>query len=300
MIDYRNLEALAAVVDEKGFERAGNALHITQSAVTQRIRQLEDFTGQILLIRSQPPAPTEAGRELLEHFRKVQVLEQEFSERTGMIETHQNPHISLAVNADSLATWFSDVLSRYYAFHSGFLDMKSADQDVTHTLMVSGEVMGCISTVSTPFRGCRSTFIGNMTYRFVSTRSFAERYFPQEMDEASFQEAPKLSFNKDDGLLSQWASRFFPRADSFHNSHLVPSSDQFPILIRQGEVCGMLPDFQFEAYKEPYELVDLSKGYPVSTPLYWHRWSIQSSELDLLTAIIQEVADERLAKDESE
>ncbi len=297
MIDYRNLEALAAVVDERGFERAGNRLHITQSAVTQRIRQLEDLTGQILLIRSQPPSVTEAGKELLEHFRKVQVLEQEFSERTGIIETHQKPRISLAVNADSLNTWFSHVVSEYFSLHSGFLDIRSADQDMTHHLMVAGEVMGCISSISTPFRGCKRDFIGNMSYRFVSTRAFAERYFPEPMDATSFQAAPKLNFNRDDQLLSQWASQFFPSPDSFHNSHLIPSSDQFPILIREGEVCGMLTESQFEASREEYDLIDLSMGKAVSAPLYWHRWSIQSAELEQLSTIIQDVAKETLTKE---
>ncbi|MDC7124948.1 MAG: LysR family transcriptional regulator ArgP [Spirochaetales bacterium] len=294
MLEYRYLEALAAVVEQEGFERAGDYLHITQSAVTQRIRQLEELAGQILLIRSQPPVPTEAGLLLLEHFRKVRVLEQEFEARSSLTASKQKPVITLAVNADSLATWFSAVVGRYFSLARGNLDIKSADQDVTHEMMVDGIAMGCISSISTAFRGCRKNLLGNMVYRFVSTRSFAERYFSDGVDEKSYNEAPKLNFNKDDQLLENWAGQFFKNCNSYENSHFMPSSELFPVMVRKGSVCGMLPDEQFNEFKEDYDLVDLSMDKPVSTPLYWHRWSIPSEELDIITEIIMEEAKKAL------
>ena len=292
MLEYRNLEALAAVIEHQGFEKAGQHLHITQSAVTQRIRQLEELTGQILLIRSQPPQTTPAGRLLLEHFKKVHVLEQEFSTHSGLLNTSQKPEISLAVNADSLATWFPKVASRYFAQYDGYLTIQTADQAVTHKLMTEGRVMGCISSLPTPFRGCKRDFLGNMVYCFTATSSFAQRWFPNGVDAASFEQAPKLNFNRDDQLLAQWASQFFTLENWFQNSHFIPSSEQFPLLIREGNVCGMLPQEQYEAYKNAYDLIDLSGGNPIATPLYWHRWSIASTELDTLTQLITEAAGE--------
>ena len=296
MIDYKFLEALAAVIEQKGFERAGEVLHITQSAVTQRIRQLEELTGQVLLIRSQPPAVTVSGGLLLEHFRKVRVLEQEFSLRSGLTGSSQRPQLSLAVNADSLATWFSPVVSRYFSLYSGYLDIRSADQDVTHKLMTNGEVMGCISSMETSFRGCRKDFLGSMIYRFISTRRFSETFFPEGVDESSFNKAPKLNFDRDDQLLAKWAGQFFENARPFENSHMIPSSEQFPILIRAGSACGMLPEHQYEGLQTEYDLVDLSFRKPVSTPLYWHRWSLPSAELDRLSEIIREEARKSLSR----
>ncbi len=296
MIEYRNLEALAAVVENKGFDKAGEALGITQSAVTQRIRQLEELTGQVLLIRSQPPAVTGAGSILLEHFRKVRLLEQELSVQAGLTDFSQLPLISLAVNADSLATWFSKVVSRYFYLSSGYLDIKSADQDVTHRLMTDGEVMGCISSMAASFRGCRKDFLGSLVYRFVSIRDFSAYHFPDGIDRDSFNAAPKLNFNRDDQLLANWAGQFFKDSKAFNNSSFVPSSEQFPIMIREGAVCGMLPDEQFKMYQSEYDLVDLSMEKPVSIPLYWHRWSISSVELDVLSRIIREEAEVSLTK----
>ncbi len=297
MIDYKFLEALAAVIEQKGFERAGEVLHITQSAVTQRIRQLEELTGQVLLIRSQPPAVTAAGRLLLEHLKKVRVLEQEFSLRSGLSGSPQRPQLSLAVNADSLATWFSSVVSRYFSLYSGYLDIRSADQDVTHKLMTDGDVMGCISSMESSFRGCRKDFLGSMVYRFASTRNFAGTYFPEGVDESSFNRAPKLNFDRDDQLLAKWACQFFKGAHPFENSHMIPSSEQFPILIGAGAVCGMLPEDQFEALRSDFDLMDLSLEKPVSTPLFWHRWSLPSQELDSLSEIIREEARKSLSQE---
>ncbi|MGH0053899.1 MAG: LysR family transcriptional regulator ArgP [Sphaerochaetaceae bacterium] len=290
MFEYRNLETLAAVIEEKGFEKAGEVLHISQSAVTQRIRQLEEFSGQVLVLRTQPPTVTDAGNTILEHFRKVLILEQEVLQHARSANTDQKPVLTLAVNADSLATWFSSVASLYFAQSRGYLDIRCTDQDVTHTLMTSGQVMGCISSIKNPFRGCKTDYLGKMEYRFIATRQFAQIHFSQGIDDTTFAHAPKLNYNKDDQLLSRWASQFFKNAHSFQNSHFIPSSEQFPLLIQQGAVCGMLPEHQYLQYKDHYDLVDLSMGRSIATPLYWHRWNIPSEELSILTNIITKEA----------
>ncbi len=286
MIEYRWLEALGAVIEAQGFEKATEILHITQSAVTQRIRQLEESVGQVLIVRTQPPTLTEAGLHLLEHYKKVQLLEQEYLQQSQSELGASKPTLSVAVNSDSLATWFSSVVKTYLAEDRGFLYIRCADQEVTHTLMTSGEVMGCISSRKEPFRGCKTDFLGNMEYKFVATRQFANRYFPTGVDKESFGSAPKMNFNRDDRLFNNWAEPLLGNVDAYKNSHFIPSSEQFPLLIREGKVCGMLPADQFEEYKESYNLVDLSMGKPVYVPLYWHRWNIQSEELQELTALI--------------
>ncbi len=75
MLDYKLLKALAMVIDEGGFEKGAKKLHLTQSAVSQRIKMLEEYVGQILLTRTTPPAATIAGLGYLAHYRKVQQLE---------------------------------------------------------------------------------------------------------------------------------------------------------------------------------------------------------------------------------
>ena len=75
MLDYLGLAALAAVVREGSFERAARKLHVTPSAVSQRIKQLEERTGQVLVQRGTPCTGTEAGRRLCLHLEQVALLE---------------------------------------------------------------------------------------------------------------------------------------------------------------------------------------------------------------------------------
>jgi len=293
MLDYRQLEALAAVADEGGFEKAGRKLCLTQSAVTQRIRQLEEQTGQILLIRSHPPRITPAGRGLLEHYRKVSLLENELSGRSDT-GTGSLPVLPVAVNADSLATWFSPVIEEYMKQERGFLDIRTADQDVTRHLLTDGTVMGCVSASEDAVRGCRRYPLGRMIYRFVCAPSLAERYFPEGLTLEGLRRAPLLNFNRDDRLLAQLTARLFPRETGEFRSHYVPSPEQFLVLIARGCACGLMPECQYRDLPSGRNLVDLSEEASPAVSLYWHRWSLESEELDRLTRMIISRAGESL------
>jgi len=294
MLDYNQLAALDAVVREGGFERAGKVLHISQSAVTQRIHQLEEMTGRILLVRNQPPTLTVHGRLLLEHFKKVRLLEVELGMEMSVEETAEKPVIHIAVNADSLATWFSDVLGEFMKKDIGFIHVRTADQDITQQLLKEGEVMGCISTSSSRIRGCKTVYLGKMIYRTVCTKEYFNRYFPDGLNRDDFMRAPKLNFNGDDFLLSRWADTLLQNVDSFHDSHFVPSSELFPRLISGGKVCGMITDDQFHELNRSGNLIELSEGHPVEIPLYWQRWALESKDIDLLGDIIQRVSSRAL------
>ncbi len=165
MFDYRLLSALAAVIDEGGFDRAASALGLTQSAVSQRIKLLEDRLGQLLLIRATPPRPTPAGQALLKHFRQVRLLENDLP-LALLPETDQRPTpLPLGINADTLATWFWPAISPFLQKHAVLLDLRVDDQDVTHRMLRDGEVVGCVSASERPMQGCRARYLGTMDYR---------------------------------------------------------------------------------------------------------------------------------------
>ena len=102
MLDYKLLEALDAVAASGSFEGAAQRLHLTQSAISQRIRQLEERSGTVLLVRDTPVRTTAAGQKLLAHVRQVRLLEGELQET---LETAASDWLTLriGVNADSLA-----------------------------------------------------------------------------------------------------------------------------------------------------------------------------------------------------
>src|SRR6202040_2817486 len=110
MLDYASLAAVAVVVREGSFERAARALNVTPSAVSQRVKQLEERLGGVLIIRGQPCVATEMGRLICRHVEQVGMLEHELY---GMLPRLASPEsadervtIRVAVNADSLGTWF--------------------------------------------------------------------------------------------------------------------------------------------------------------------------------------------------
>lgn len=206
MMDYKHLEALAAVINENGFEKASKKLNITQSAVSQRIKQLEDLTGQILIIRKSPPRPTNYGKKLLKHFMLVEKLETELL--NGIHENKEQEFLNIAIglNADSLATWFIDSCSNFLETHKVTMDLRIDDQDETHIMLKNGEVLGCIGSKKLSIQGCCSTFLGNMKYRPDVMESDDHNAIYQYLKEIQA-ENPSLTgigvFNPDGGNIAK-------------------------------------------------------------------------------------------------
>src|ERR1700704_6952621 len=92
------LAALAAVIEFGSFDAAAERLHVTPSAVSQRIKALEQRVGQVLVVREKPCRPTAAGVLPLRFAAQAAMLESQ-----GLAETGGGdgalPRIALAVNA---------------------------------------------------------------------------------------------------------------------------------------------------------------------------------------------------------
>lgn len=278
MLDYKLVEAFAEVVEQGGFEKAAHSLHITQSAVSQRIKLLEETAGCILLVRSTPPRSTSAGREMLRHYRQVIRLEQDLAAGIGL---HRETFVSLpvGVNADSIATWFYPAVRSYIQSESVLLDIRVEDQDKTHTLLRNGDVLGCVSSRSESFRGCRVEMLGTMRYRLVGTPEFRDRWFADGVSFEAASRAPILVFNRHDTLHDQLYSIALGKAPSPPLAH-APSAERFPDFIRSGTVAGMIPEEQSQEPFDKGELVDLVPGVTVDVRLHWHCWNIDSPLLD--------------------
>lgn len=281
MFDYKLLEAFARVVQEGGFERAGRSLGLTQSAVSQRVRLLEDQTGQVLLTRGAPPVPTAFGRRLLAHHRQVRHLEENLRER----QTDTPETIALGVNADSLATWFLPALSPFLAEHPVLLDLKVADQEQTHRLLRDGEVLGCVSARDKAVQGCRMTALGTMQYRLVSSPAFARRWFPGGLSAETLRRAPTINYSRDDTLNEQMFRRLGDTAPA-PPAHCIPSVESFLDFIRAGHACGMVPELQCAPLLQDGPLTDLAPGHHLEVHLFWHCWNLASPLLEALTRVL--------------
>lgn len=278
MLDYKLLQALAAVVDQGGFERAAAALHLTQPAVSQRVKMLEEQAGQVLLVRSHPPKPTSAGMRFLKHYRQVCRLEDDLGADFMAAGSGEYTTLSVGINADSLVTWFLPAVEDFLSCDRILLDLRAEDQDQTHTLLKDGDVLGCISSRDEPFQGCRMQYLGDMPYGlFISPESY-ERWFASGVNVETMSRAPMLIFNRKDELHVQLFEDAFgcqPDLKPFY----APSSSRFADFAAAGLACGMLPPQQYQPYVDQGRLVDVMNGRRVVVSLYWHCWNIDSPAL---------------------
>mgnify|MGYP003411886132 FL=1 len=274
MLDYRLLQALAAVSAQGGFEKAANHLHLTQSAVSRRIKQLESILGQPVLERTVPPRPTTAGLLLLNHLQQVQQMEAAL----GLAEQEVQV-IRLATNADSLATWLPEALVLPDKPNIRF-DLVVEDQSVSLKRMKQGDVMACICDSPVAINGGNVMPLGALRYRAVASPQFIERYHLSASDRAQLANAPCLIFSKDDLLQHKFLSEF--AGITPEHVHICPSSEGFLKAVLAGLGFGLLPDLQMQPYIMRGELLDLAPNYYLDTPLYWHHWQCESPLLQQL------------------
>lgn len=294
MFDIRLLHTLSAVIRESGFDRAARVLHITQSAVSQRIRSLEEQTGQALVIRSTPLRATEAGHLLLRHYDQIILLEDALMRDLKADESREPVHISLGVNADSLATWFLEAMESVMREGNIRISLEVDDQDRTHDLLKSGEVLGCVSTRPDPMQGGRSLALGRMRYLPVASPEFIARYFPDGVTGETLRKAPAVTFNRRDALTDEFLRRFFDIAPGEYSTHYIPSSEGFVQLAENGAAYGLIPEIQCCKSLKSGRLKLLRKGSHIDVQLYWHRWSFSSPALTFIEEAILKAASTHL------
>ena len=210
MLDYAGLEALAAVVREGSFERAARKLHVTPSAVSQRIKLLEERVGQVLVLRGQPCSGTDAGRRLCLHLEQVALLENDLRRKNPeLVPEGQTalPTLKLAVNADSLSTWFMDAMSAFTRDGNELLDISIDDQDHTAKRIREGEVLAAVTATSSAIPGCNTWPLGRMRYVAAASPDFIRRYLKDGITPEAMARTPMMSYGRKDSLQDHWLQR---------------------------------------------------------------------------------------------
>lgn len=279
MLDYKHIEALAKVIQEGGFERAARVLFLTQSAVSQRVRQLEESSGQILISRTTPPQPTAAGNALLKHYQQVKLLEDGLSSELTDSPAAKMTTLAVGINADSLANWFIAAISPILQRMDLLIDLRVDDQEQTHRFLREGDVVGCVSTEANAMQGCRVEKLGSMTYRLLATPDFIDRWFPNELSLEGAEQAPAVIFNRKDRLHYQFFEQYLNRAPESFPAHFIPAPDQFLEVIADGYSYGMVPDWQGTELLAAGQLQELMPGATLQVDLYWHCWNLTAQPL---------------------
>ncbi|WP_136247432.1 LysR family transcriptional regulator ArgP [Halomonas borealis] len=286
MIDYKLLEALATVIENHGFERAGAALGLSQSAVSQRIKALEIRLGQPVLIRHPRLSPTPAGRQLLNHFQQVQLLERDLRTALPTLDSAA-PRLRIAINADSLATWWAELVAELCREEGLLLDLVVEDQDVGLKRLRDGEVAACLCASDQPIAGARCLPLGTMAYHPYATPAYIDRYFPDGPSDTAFRHAPAIVYGPHDQLQHRFLARC-----GYHGPfpyHLCPSSEGFVRLATAGIGYGMMPRRQVAELEDAGRLASLAPSHCLEVPLYWHFWRHSGALLERLTSALSEV-----------
>lgn len=286
MLDYKLLHALAIVVECDGFERAGDVLGLSQSAVSQRIKALEVRLGQPVLIRHPHLAPTPAGQRLLTHYQQVQLLERDLRGSLPTLDD-QAPRLRIAINADSLVTWWAEAVATICQQEGLLLDLVIEDQDVGLKRLRDGDVAACLCAAPQPIAGARCVALGEMRYHPLATPAYIERYFPEGPSRASFQRAPAIVFGPHDQLQHRFLAQC-----GYHGHfpyHLCPSSEGFVRLAAAGVGYGMMPQLQVGELMASGQLASVAPGHFLAVPLYWHFWRHSGQLIQRLTQHLSHV-----------
>ncbi len=280
---------IAAIVDGGSLDAAARSLHITPSAVSQRLKSLEQQLGQVLIVRARPAKATAAGESVVRMARQIALLEHDALSALGLDAAGERVSIPLAVNADSMATWFLAPLARLADAHGIDFDLHRDDQTFTARLLESGEVMAAVTSEQTPVAGCTVAPLGVLRYEAMATPAFMQRWFPDGVTAAALQHAPFVDFDRRDTLQHTWLrsrgldERGVPR-------HYVPASHDYAQAVLLGLGWGMLPGSQAVDAAASGAALPLG-GDPIHVPLYWQQWNLRSSLLDSIAAeVIAEAA----------
>lgn len=281
--DLAQLRAYAATIDHGSLDAAAAALHVTPSAVSQRLKALERTVGAVLLQRTRPVRPTPPGLEVLRLARQLDALTADAESSLGVAA--QRPSVRVAVNADSLSTWVLPALAPLAG--ETRLELLREGEDHTAELLRDGSAMAAVTTEQIPVQGCTVEPLGAMRYQPMAAPDFAARWFADGFTPAALAAAPVVVFDVKDRMQHRVLDRHGVVDEP--PVHLVPASTQYVESVRLGYGWGMVPDLQRTDWTE-HDAVVLSAADAEDVTLYWQQWSLRTPSLDRVAQAIRVAA----------
>lgn len=297
--DSRHLAALSAILRLGSFEAAAGALSVTQSAISQRLKALEEQVGTVLVLRETPCVGTDAGRRLAAHAEAVALLEEQASRDLGQeaSDANQTARLRIAVNADSLATWFLGALDK---IDDTLFDLVVDDESHSAEWLRKGEVLAAVTQTPRPIQGCDVIELGTLRYIATANPSFVKKWFPDGVTSQGMKTAPMLRFSAKDELQNDWLGARFGRGIT-PPSHTMPSAQAFVEAARRGIGWGMNPQPLVNRLVRRGILVPLVEtGATYDKPLYWQVSRMMRPVLEPLTKAVRARANDVLIQPKTE
>lgn len=293
MLDYASLAAVSQVVRDGSFERAARSLNVTASAVSQRVKLLEDRLGLALIVRGTPCVATDAGQRLCRHVEQVGMLEHDLHRALPALGQLDNASsritLKVAVNADSLDGWFVGAVARFCDKEQALVDTSIDDQEHTAEWLRTGAVLAAVTSSAKPVQGCRSIPLGHMPYVATASPAFVRRWFPDGVTAEALAQAPCMTFNRKDRLQSEWVRQVCGHAVEMPR-HWLPSSQAFVAGALAGLGWGMNPLAFVADHLRRGRLVRLVPDSDRQVPLHWQHARLQIPMLDRLTDAVVNTA----------
>lgn len=287
------VRTLLAVVDEGTFDAAAAALHVTPSAISQRVKALEQRTGRVLLVRAKPVRVTDDGRRVVRFARQIALLEQETRAELGLTGESEQVRLPIAVNADSLASWFPAALAAVPTEARIAFELHREDEEYTATLLREGLVMAAVTSSPVAVAGCTVRKLGSMRYLAVAAPEFRRRWLVDGTESSlrqGIQAAPVVVFDRQDVLQDRFVRKIGRNLRAGTPRHYIPSSEGFADAVAGGVGWGMMPTGQARTRLADGSLVELGPRRWIDVPLYWQQWKLDSPAIALVAAAVADTA----------
>jgi LysR family transcriptional regulator, chromosome initiation inhibitor len=298
MLDYGGARAVALIVQTGSFDGAAQLLHVTPSAISQRVRSLEERLGTVLIRRGQPCTATEAGAWLCRHMEQVGMLEHALmAHLPGLADTSGPAPVTLdiATNADSLGTWLMPALAGFAAQTGYLFNLAIEDQDHTAEWLRRGQVLAAVTSLDQAVQGCMVRPLGRLRYHATASPAFMARHFAGGVTPATLALAPALMFNRKDRLQQDWVRQVLGQGQHQGQMpplpcHMLPSTQGFVEACCAGLGWGLNPACLVQDHLSSGALVELLPGHSLDVALYWQVSRLAADRLQGLTQAVQAAA----------
>ncbi|MFD2166196.1 LysR family transcriptional regulator ArgP [Thalassotalea euphylliae] len=294
-IDPKLLFALQAVITEQSFERAANRLNITQSAISQRIKQLEQLVAQPVLVRNVPIVATPMGEKLLRYAKELAQVNNRLHAEIFPNEQQQPTKLAIGLNADTLASWFIPAIAPLLETKNIELDLHVSNEATTQKLLTKGEVFAALSSQDRSVAGCKTQYIGELQYVLCASPQFVKKYFTNGITKSALTNAPAVDFDANDNMHRQYIMERFGLATGDYPCHRVRSSEAFVNLAVAGLVYTLLPMTQAKQHLDNRRLINIAPKEPLTQHLYWHSWVLEKGVFKQVSEHVVDYAKKLLA-----
>ncbi len=286
MLDYSSLHAIAMIAQTGSFEKAARILNVTPSAISQRVKHLEERLGTVLIVRGSPCTATPQGEWLCRHIERVSMLEQDLLSHLPGLADPDGPRrrvtLHVATNADSLATWFIKAVSAFSKNSDYLLNIAVDDQDHTAQWLKRGRVLAAVTSLGKPVQGCHVTPLGSLRYLATASPDFMRRHFRQGVTLENLASAPALIFGQKDRLQDLWIRQTLQQ-ETDYPTHCLPSVESFVEACLSGMGWCMNPEPLVRKHLQRGELIELVPETSLDVALFWQTNRLASERLTSLT-----------------